>query len=161
MGLTGKDLQEFVGSERQELERLARDESAHQLELRRRDKELLDTQLQLETMKKETNESFNNSGGANGEHSQSVRPKIRAPRLPPFEDVDDLDAYLRRYERYATNQNWQQVDMAINLSALLKGRALEVYLGLPPADANDYDKLKEALLKRFSLPKMDLGRNFV
>ena len=160
MGLRGKDLQEFVGSERKELERLARDERAHQLEMRRRDKELLDAQLQLQTLKKETNESFNDGGSTNGERSQSARPKIRAPKLPPFEDFDDLDAYLQRYERYATNQDWQRADWAINLSALLKGKALEVYSRLPPVDANDYDKLKEALLKRFQLTEDGFRQKF-
>ncbi|KAJ8038245.1 hypothetical protein HOLleu_15611 [Holothuria leucospilota] len=160
MGLSGKDLQDFVTSEKTELERLARDERAHQLEMRRMDKELLDAQLELETKKKEANDSLNASGSANGQHSQSTRPKIRAPKLPPFEDTEDLDAYLQRYERYATNQGWQRVDWAINLSALLKGKALEVYSRLPPVDANDYDKLKEALLKRFQLTEDGFRQKF-
>ena len=34
------------------------------------------------------------------------------------------------------------------LSALLKGRALDVYSMMPTEYANDYDQLKDALLKR-------------
>jgi hypothetical protein len=37
------------------------------------------------------------------------------------------------------------------LSALLKGKALEVYFRLPLADTKDYDELKRALCRRFQL----------
>jgi hypothetical protein len=44
------------------------------------------------------------------------------------------------------NEQW-----AINLSALLKGKALEVYSRLPTESALDYKILKSALFKRFEL----------
>ena len=35
----------------------------------------------------------------------TVRPK--APKIPPFDESrDDMDRYLRRFERYAYSQNW-------------------------------------------------------
>ena len=37
------------------------------------------------------------------------------------------------------------------LSALLKGRALDVYSRMPPEQTSDYDRLKDALLKRYTL----------
>jgi len=37
------------------------------------------------------------------------------------------------------------------LSALLKGKALAVYSRLPVKDAQDYEILKDALLKRFNM----------
>ena len=40
---------------------------------------------------------------------------------------------------------------AAYLSALLKGRALDVYDRLSNEDAASYDKLKEALLKNFDM----------
>ncbi len=76
----------------------------------------------------------------------------RGPRIPAFDEAkDDLDSYLFRFERYATIQKWKKIDWAIYLSALLKGKALEVYSRLPIGEAHDYDKLKLALLKRFQL----------
>ena len=39
----------------------------------------------------------------------------------------------------------------MSLSALLTGKALEVYHRLNSEEADDYDVLKEALLKRFGL----------
>jgi len=40
---------------------------------------------------------------------------------------------------------------AVYLFALLKGKALDVYSRLPVKDAQNYDILKDALLKRFNL----------
>ena len=40
---------------------------------------------------------------------------------------DDLDAYLQRFERFATTAKWEKTGRASKLSALLSGRALEIY----------------------------------
>ncbi|XP_071958826.1 uncharacterized protein [Antedon mediterranea] len=80
------------------------------------------------------------------------RVKASKPKLPPFHDrTDDLDAYLKRFERYATSQEWKEIEWPVNLSALLTGKALEVYSRLSSAEAHDYKLLKLALLKRFQL----------
>ncbi len=74
------------------------------------------------------------------------------PKLPPFEDkTDEMDSYLRRFERYAEALHWDKVTWATNLSALLKGKALDVYALLPIEQAMEYDAVKTALLKRYDL----------
>ena len=51
---------------------------------------------------------------------------------------------------------------AAYLSALLKGRVLDVYDSLSTEDKADYDKLKDALLIFFLIYlNVDLGRSFV
>ena len=69
-----------------------------------------------------------------------------------------MDSYLSRFEKYGVANKWDSSIWAAYLSALLKGRALEVYDRLSVADSNDYEKLKDALLKNFD---MDLERNSV
>ena len=71
-----------------------------------------------------------------------------------------MDAYLQRFERYALAQKWPPDQWAINLSALLKGKALEVYSRIPPEQALDYDVLKEALLKRFEMTEDGFRKRF-
>jgi len=83
-----------------------------------------------------------------------VKPGIfgKVPRMPHFDEEHDfMDSYLSRFERFAESQKWKRDDWATYLSALLKGRALDVYARLPVDQANDYDHLKEALLKRYRL----------
>ena len=82
----------------------------------------------------------------------SVKHLSKGLKLPHFEDSkDDMDAYLNRFERFAESAGWPQKDWAVSLSALLKGKSLEVYSRLSIAEANDYKKVKTALLRRFAL----------
>ena len=49
-----------------------------------------------------------------------------------FDDrVDDMDAFLHRFEVYADSKGWKKGKWAVYLSALLKGKALDVYSRLP------------------------------
>ena len=50
--------------------------------------------------------------------------------------------------------------MGTYLSALLKGRALEVYSRLPMKEAQNYKVLKEALLNRFNLTEEGFKQKF-
>ena len=51
----------------------------------------------------------------------------RDPKLPYFEErKDKMDSYLSRFEKYATANKWAKNVWAAYLSALLKGRALDV-----------------------------------
>jgi len=87
----------------------------------------------------------------------------------PYFDVerDVMDSYLGRFERFAESQKWRREDWALYLSALLKGRALDVYSMMPTEYANDNDQLKDALLKlsadgfkrRFRSAKPETGRD--
>ena len=65
-----------------------------------------------------------------------------------------------RYERYSEMQGWDGDDYALNLGALLTGKALEVYSRLPLQETNDYEKLKLALLTHFQLTCDDFRKKF-
>ena len=54
-----------------------------------------------------------------------------------------MDSYLSRFEKYVTANEWKK-------SALLKGRALDVYDRLSVDDAADYQKYKSETFKQFS-----------
>jgi len=57
-------------------------------------------------------------------------------------------------------QRWNRADWALYLSALLKSVALDVYSMLPADQANNYDQLKAALLKRYLLSADGFKRRF-
>ena len=71
-----------------------------------------------------------------------------------------MDSYLSRFEKYATANKWDKNVWAAYLSALLKGRALDVYDRLSTEDAADYDKLKDALLKNFDMTERGFRKKF-
>ena len=54
--------------------------------------------------------------------------RAKAPKLPSFVvGKDDLETYLQRFKRFAETAKWKKDRWASKLSALLSGRALEVY----------------------------------
>ena len=70
------------------------------------------------------------------------------PKLPTIQDgIDEIDSYLQRFERFATSNSWPKSEWATALSALLTGKALDVYSRMPDETAVSYDLLKEALLR--------------
>ena len=85
----------------------------------------------------------------------------KSPKLPSFiDEKDELDIYLLRFERYAENASWEKDTWAIKLSALLTGRAMDVYTRMSDADASDYDKLKRALLTRYNYTEDGYRKRF-
>ena len=62
-----------------------------------------------------------------------------------------MDAYLKRFERFAENAGLYKTDWATYLSALIQRKALDGYSRVSPTDSLDHDKYKDALLKRFQL----------
>jgi len=71
-----------------------------------------------------------------------------------------MDSFLHSFEVYADIQRWSIGQWAVYLSARLKGKALEVYSRLPVKDAQDYEILKDTLLKRFNLTEEGLKQKF-
>ena len=155
VGLEGPDVIEFV----RERERSAREARLEQLELKRQEEITLT--LRLEVAKVEAHEhDINNSQSFVGS-TGSTGTGARAPKLPFYdENRDDLDAYLQRYERFATSQGWKAENWAINLSALLRGKALDVYARLALDKSSDYTSLKTSLLKRFRLTEEGFRTKF-
>ena len=85
----------------------------------------------------------------------------KAPKLPSFVDgKDDLDAYLKQFERSATTAKWDKAGWATILSALLSSRALDVYSRLSEEAASDYGKMKIALMKRYDLKENGYRHKF-
>jgi len=74
-------------------------------------------------------------------HGRIMPGRVKSPDLPSFIDgKDDLDSYLLWFERYATVAKWKEEIWASQLSALLSGKALDVYLRLSQKDALDCKK---------------------
>ena len=71
-----------------------------------------------------------------------------------------LNSYLLRFERYTENAKWEKNRWAIKLIALLTGRAMDAYTRMSNGDTNDNDRLKKALLTRYSLTEDGYRKRF-
>ena len=105
------------------------------------EKQRMANELELKKLEVTMNGS---SGGKSG--------GVKTPRLPIFQDgKESLDAYLERFERFPATQKSPKEHWASNLSALVAGKALEMYSHLSVQEVNDFETLKKALLSRYNL----------
>jgi len=131
-------------------------ERDHEYVLRKMEYEI---KLKEATVVKSEHEDDNGDVAATGHSKKEFLAK--GPKMPCIDDrVDDMDAFLHRFEVYADSQGWKEDKWAVYLSALLKGKALDVYSRLPVKYVQDYDILKDALLKRFNLTEEGFKQKF-
>jgi len=146
MGLKEDALQKFVESMvdyQKTQDQKEREERAAERDDRAAERELRKKELQLKESEKE------------------AQMRARMPKLARFdESVDDIDAYIERFERYAKAQNLQETLWATSLSALLSGKALEAYYRLPVKEIDNYHTLKATLLKRYNMSEEGFRKKF-
>ena len=73
------------------------------------------------------------------------------PKLPKFnENEDDMDAFMKRFERFTVSKSWPENQWAVRLSPLLTGKGLQVYSSIPATGADDFKGLKKSVFKALS-----------
>ena len=144
-----------------ELEKLRIEAEKLKIEAARKDKEMkkeialkkIEAEVELKKIEAET------TSHPWGPKEKSSNP--RSPKLPYFDEhTDKMDSYLTRFESYALSNKWDPSMWASYLSALLKGRALEVFVRLSRDDQSDYGQIKEALLTNFVLTERSFHKKF-
>lgn len=155
MGLHGPELRAWVD---EQLDRAheesvkAREERVAEREAAKERLEMEERALQLRLRLVEAERSGEQVARDQGpERNRSLSCVINPHNLIPVfnEGRDDLDAYLKRFERVAVGQEWPEEKWATALSLCLSGEALKVFGRLSPAESLDYNKTKLALLQRF------------
>ena len=132
-------------------------EREHELEKMKLQMELQEQEAKL----KQTEETKGPRRTTTASSESSGISLIKALKMPYFdEEKDFMDSYLERFERFAVSQKWESDNWALCLSALLRGRALDVYSMMPKDDVNNYELLKDALLKRYQLTADGFKKRF-
>jgi len=152
-----------ISEERARQFQLDKQEREMQLEhdKHKQEMERLDLQSRLREREVRATEVRERQNDGNGDEGSVGKVVGKIPKMPYFdEERDFMDSYLGRFERFAETQKWKREHWAMYLSALLKGRALDVYSRLPPEQAGDYDRLKDALLKRYLLSADGFKKRF-
>nr|XP_018672786.1 uncharacterized protein zf(cchc)-26 isoform X2 [Ciona intestinalis] len=177
LGYTGDNLRDFVKAQLEREERIAvRDEKkrADEMEAKKRADEIAEKkrsdeieakkradeteerhqvrQHELELRKLELEDGQRRDETTSTASVVSVNGTSKWPELPKFvNNMDDMDGYLLRFERYAENSGWEKTQWATWLSALLTGKALGVFSRLSAEEGRDYEILKRALRERYGL----------
>ena len=82
------------------------------------------------------------------------------PLLQKFTPDDDIEHFLVVFERIARQQKWAEEMWATQLAGLLTGKAMAAYAALSSEDANDYSKVKEAILRQYDVNEESRRRKF-
>src|SRR6218665_1075440 len=80
--------------------------------------------------------------------------------MPLYDESEDLDIYLNRFELTYSALKISKDLWVLALIKSLKGQELEVHERMRAEDAQDYDKLKIELLKRFRLTEGGYRKKF-
>ena len=99
-------------------------------------------------MERLTEEGRRRPINSKAQNSESVAKTPKEPTLD--ENPDEMNSYLLRFKSYAPAQRWKRDQWAINLSAFLKNKVLDVYVLMPLKRVLDYDMLMAALVKRLT-----------
>ncbi|XP_067281115.1 uncharacterized protein [Pseudorasbora parva] len=89
-------------------------------------------------------------GAATADQSAS-RGLAPVPQLPKLQEEDDIEQYLTTFERMAEVYLWPKEDWAIHLIPLLTGKARSAFIAMSPVLSLDYDRVKEAILKKYEI----------
>ena len=145
-----------------ELEKLRIEAEKLKIEAARKDKEMemekeialkkIEAEVELKKIEAET------TSHPWGPKEKSSNP--RSPKLPYFDEhTDKMDSYLTRFESYALSNKWDPSMWASYLSALLKGRALEVFVGFPEMTSRIMVRLRRLCLLISTSPNDLFVRN--
>ena len=102
---------------------------------------------------------------ARGDQSSSVNVHLSAflrkePKIPSYQQREDIENYLLRFECMAKTWQWPEVEWACRLVLLLTGKALEAYTAMDEGLSNVYKGLKEALLVKFDISPENYRQRF-
>lgn len=173
LGLSGTDIVQYVKEERKRLDEAEAEERKRLKEIEAEERKRLNEieaeerkrreehEHELERIRLQVELNINSKATQRvpSNYSNYQQDKFKV-KLPFLEDKDDLESYLRTFERAAKTQEWPDEEWAPRLGTLLKGKAQEVYVLMSDDDAADYDTLKNTLLNRFRLTAEEYRKNF-
>ena len=155
LGYEGSDLRDFVEQQQKDMREERAREREHAREVQEKEHEEKEKERAFELQRLRL--------VAEHPASPQVTPPTPTPKpkLPKFDEtVDDLDAYLERFERCAATYEWPKDSWASCLCPLLTGKALEAYISMSSKDSGDYDLVKVAILQRYMLTEEGYRQKF-
>jgi hypothetical protein len=84
----------------------------------------------------------------------------KCPKLPTFQEGEDVEVYLGTFERIAQANRWNTNTWAPRLAALLTGKSREAYVRMDLSDSGDYKLLCAAIRDRYDLTPDTYRRKF-
>ena len=119
---------------------MEKDRLDHELELKKLDAEK-EKEIELKKLEKEKE---------GNKHWSGFDPTKYVKFVPKFQEIE-VDKFFLHFEKIATNLKWPKEVWTLLLQSSLTGKAREIFTSISMTDSNDYDKLKEAVLKAYEM----------
>ena len=137
----------------------------HEKEEKLRQEHLWQEQLQKEReyqdrIRKEILDEDKRNRAKERQEDKEARKKPKDPPIQRLRDEDDIENFLTVFEKTATLCKWSQEYWTIKLGPSLTGKAQEAYASVRAEDANNYDVVKAAILKRYSINEETYRKRF-
>ena len=86
-----------------------------------------------------------------GAGKDTTKVSLPKPTLQKLSVDDDVEHFLEMFERTAKQRDWPKDVWAMQLAGLLTGKAMAAYANLEIESANDYQAVKQAILRRYQV----------
>ena len=90
----------------------------------------------------------------------SSKVKLSKPTLQKLTPTDNVEHFLVTFERIAAQQKWPKEVWATQVVGLLTGEGMAAYGALTPEDVIVYEKVKEAILRRYEISEETYRQRF-
>ena len=105
-------------------------------------------EMEKEIKLKEIEAKVNSSSQSS--HATKFDPTKYVRLVPEFQEKE-VDKYFVHFEKIASSMEWPKAYWAIMVQGKFVNKASDAYSALPLEDSNDYDKVKQAVLKAYQL----------
>ena len=90
----------------------------------------------------------------------SSKVKLSNPTLQKLTPTDNVEHFLATFERIVAQQRWPKGVWVTQVAGLLTSKAMTVYAALTPEYVVIYEKVKEAILRRYKINKETYHQRF-
>ena len=140
-----EEKERYERERREEKERYERDRRLEIERQERREKEHLE---QMELQRKEELQRLENL------------MKLKEVNMTKLNPTDDIENYLTTFERTANTFEWPKEKWVVKLVPCLTGEAQAAYAAMSIMESNDYEKVKEAIRKRYDITEETYRQRF-
>ena len=152
-----KEEREMIERKEKEERELQREKELREQELQRekeqkeRELELREKEMQFQIKMKEIEMSNLSNTTTQSQSGANFFDATKNIRLVPKFQEKEIDKYFLHFEKIATSLKWPKENWTLLLQSVLIGKAREIFSALPLEDSNNYDLVKQAILKAYEL----------
>ena len=86
-----------------------------------------------------------------GAGKDMTKVSLPKPTLQKLSVNDDIEHFLEMFERTSKQRGWPEDVWAMQLTGLLTGKVMAAYVNLGTESTNDYQAVKQAILRRYQV----------